>query len=293
VDVQPLLYPVLTAIFFAGSFVAAKYTTLDLEPLTTSLLRYVVAFIFLSLLLFHHKTKALRVAKKDLVAFFFLGLTGIVGYHYFFFLSLKFTEIANTAIINATSPVVTAIAAAFFLKERLGKWNYLGGGLAFVGVIFLLIQGDIQRFLDLRFNQGDLLMLLSVASWVIYSLIIKKLATKYSGFTLTFYATLFGVIQLSFLVWSEQPLQQIQNISQASVWAILYMGVIASGLGYLFYNFGIQKLGPTKTSSTVYSLVPILVSILAFVFFGDPITLIMVFSMLTIITGLLFVMKKK
>ncbi len=272
---------------------AAKYTTLDLEPLTTSFLRYVVAFIFLILLLFRHKLKSLQAAKKDFFLFFLLGLTGIVGYHYFFFLSLKFTEVANTAIINATSPVVTAIAAALFLGERLGKWNYAGGILAFAGVILLLTQGDVDRLINFSFNQGDLLMLLSVISWVIYSLIIKRLIVKYSGYTLTFYATMFGVITLFFLSMTEQPLQQLQTISTASIWSILYMGVIASGLGYLLYNLSIQKLGPTKTSSTVYSLVPILVSILAFVFFGDPITQIMVFSILAIITGLLFVMKKK
>ena len=288
-----LLYPILTSIFFAGSFVAAKYTTLDLEPLTTSLLRYVVALLFLCMLVFHQKSKALQIKNKDLFAFFFLGLTGIVGYHYFFFLSLKFTEIANTAIINATSPVVTAIAAAFFLNERLGRWNYLGGLLAFIGVIFLLIQGDVQRLFELRFNQGDLLMLLSVVSWVIYSLIIKRMATRYSGFTLTFYATLFGVFQLFFLALGEQPLEQLKTISAESIGAIFYMGIVASGLGYLLYNVSIQKLGPTKTSSTVYSLVPILVSILAFLFFDESITLVMLFSIAGIIIGLLFVMMER
>lgn len=290
--VQNLLYPILTSVFFAGSFVAAKYTTLDLEPLTTSLLRYVVALLFLCMLVFHQKSKALHIENKDLIAFFFLGLTGIVGYHYFFFLSLKFTEIANTAIINATSPVITAIAAAFFLNERLGKRNYLGGLLAFGGVIFLLIQGDIQRLFELRFNQGDLLMLLSVVSWVIYALIIKRLVIKYSGFTLTFYATLFGVFQLFFLALSERPLEQLKTISAESIGAIFYMGIVASGLGYLLYNVSIQKLGPTKTSSTVYSLVPILVSILAFLFFGEHINAFMLLSILFILFGLWLALTK-
>ena len=68
-----------------------------------------------------------------------LGVTGIVAYHYFFFLSLRFTDVANTAIINALSPVVTAIAAAIFIGRMVEPKKLPGdGGLFPRGVGFAL-----------------------------------------------------------------------------------------------------------------------------------------------------------
>jgi drug/metabolite transporter (DMT)-like permease len=281
-----ILLPLMTGVLFAGSYVAGKYTTLDLGPLTTTLLRYLIALLFLSGLLLHYKRSALALRARDIAPALLLGLFGIVGYHYFFFLSLRYTEVANTAIINALSPVLTSVAAAVLIKERLSRGNYAGVLIAFFGVLLLLSRGDIDTFLDLRFNKGDLLMLLSVISWMVYALLIRTMLDRYSGFTLTFYATLFGVVMLLFLAPQEAPLGNIQEISRASLLSVIYMGIGGSGLGYLLYNLSIREIGPTRTASFVYSVIPLIVAVLALLFFQQPITPIMIASMILILLGL-------
>ncbi len=62
-----ILYPLVTSLFFAGSYVAAKYAVLELEPFTTTLLRYSVALIFLTILISNHKFASLSIAKADLM----------------------------------------------------------------------------------------------------------------------------------------------------------------------------------------------------------------------------------
>lgn len=290
---KKILFPLSASLLFSGSYISAKYTTIDLSPLTASLLRYSVALVFLSFFLFHYRISSLRVKQKDLLKLLLLGLSGIVGYHYFFLLSLRYTEVANTAIINASSPILTGIMAAVFVKERLHFKNYAGVAGAFVGVIVLLVRGRIDNLIGMKMNVGDAIMLLAVFSWVVYALIVKTLIRKYSGFTITFYASLFGVVLLSFLASSENAFEQVRNISSASIFGILYMGIFASGLGYFLYNLSIREIGPTKTSSFVYSLVPILVAILAFLFFRQPITPVMVSSMILIIIGLRFMIRGK
>lgn len=281
-----VLLPLMTSVLFSGSYIAGKYTTLDLGPLTTTLLRYFIALLFLSSLLLHYKGSALNLRKRDIVPALLLGLFGIVGYHYFFFLSLRYTEVANTAIINALSPVLTSVAAAVVIKERLSRGNYAGVLVAFLGVLILLSRGDIDTILAFRFNKGDLLMLLSVVCWVVYALLIRTMLDRYSGFTLTFYATLFGVLMLLFLAPQEAPLGEIQKISRASLLSVIYMGICGSGLGYLLYNLSIREIGPTRTSSFVYSVIPLIVAVLALLFFQQPITLIMIVSMVLILVGL-------
>ena len=281
-----VLLPLSTSVLFSGSYIAGKYTTVDLGPLTTTLLRYAIALIFLCGLLAHYKRRSLELRRRDILPAVALGLSGIVGYHYFFFLSLRYTEVANTAIINALSPVLTGLAAAIFIGERLSVRNYAGVAIALLGVLVLLSRGDIGTYAELSFNKGDLLMLLSVVSWMIYALLIKTMVERYSGFTLTFYSTLFGVLILLLLAPGESALDQIGRMSAASLVSVIYMGVCASGLGYLLYNLSIHGIGPTRTSSFVYSVIPLIVAALAWLFFREAITPIMIGSVILILLGL-------
>ncbi|PSN76675.1 EamA/RhaT family transporter [filamentous cyanobacterium CCP4] len=282
-----VLLPVLTSFLFAGSFVAGKYTTVDLGPLTTSLLRYIIAMVVLGLLISRSAQpgKALTVARSDWGAMGLLGLFGAVGYHYFFFSSLRYTATANTAIINAFNPVVTGVMAALFIGERLTRRQYGGIVLALMGVLTLLTRGNLANLLTLELNRGDGLMLCAVLCWVVYSLIIKQLSQRYSGLTITFYAAVAGVGQLLVLAAAERWWQQLTALSLASVVAIVYMGAAASGVAYLLFNLSIQQVGPTRTASVVYSLVPIFVAALAWLFFREPLTGAMVASMGLILLG--------
>jgi drug/metabolite transporter (DMT)-like permease len=282
------LLPMLTSFLFAGSFIAGKYTTVELGPLTTTLLRYGIALGVLGLLIYRcdRPTKALAVARGDWGLMLLLGLFGVVGYHYFFFTSLRYTATANTAIINAFNPVVTGIMAALFIGERLTRRQYGGIALALMGVLTLLTRGRLTALLTLELNRGDGLMLCAVLCWVVYSLMIKQLSQRYSGLTLTFYAAVAGVGQLLVLASLERWWQQIATLSLSSLIAILYMGVAASGIAYLLFNLSIQQVGPTRTASVVYSLVPIFVAALAWLFFREPLTPPMVASMGLILLGI-------
>lgn len=290
---KKLLFPFITSLLFAGSFIAGKYTTADLSPLTTTLLRYLVAMLFLTGLVVRYKWSSLKVERNDLFRLLLLGLFGIVGYHYFFFLSLRHTDVANTAIINALNPIVTGVLAVTLGSERLSTRNYVGISAAFLGVTILIMKGNITQAIRPDLNLGDVFMLFAVLNWAIYSLLVKQLISKYSGFTLTFYATLFGVILLLLLIGSEDPFAQAQSISRTSICAVIYMGVFASGLGYLVYNLSIREIGPTRTASYVFSFVPITVALLALLFFDQPITAVMLASIALILFGLRLVLTQK
>ncbi len=280
------MHPLLTGLAFSGSFIAAKYTTSDLTPLVTTLLRYIIAVVFFAILIAARKEPAFKIKPRHVLTFIILGLTGIVGYHYFFFASLHYTKIANTAIINGLSPIVTGIMAAIFIRERLSRANWLGILIAFVGVMILVSKGKLSIITGMEFNRGDLLMLTAVVSWAIYALIVKRMLHQYSAITVTFLSALFGVGVLVILVIPENLSDQLRAISLESVLAVAYMGVIASGLGYLFYNLSIRQLGPTRTSGFVYSTVPLLTAFLAFLFFSEPVTLTMCVSAVLVIAGL-------
>lgn len=285
--------PIATSLIFAGSFVCGKYVNYDIGPLTATLLRYIIAILALSGMIFYYGIPSLKIDRKDIWQMVLLGLIGIVLYHYFFFSSLAHTKAANSAIIMATNPLFVGLMAAIFLRERLSRIAYFGAALALFGVLTLLTRGNLKYLLQLRFNLGEIYMLLGVFCSVSYSLMIKNLLKKYSGFSITYYASLFGTVLLFFVVPLEDFYSKKLVLSTASILSLLYMGIFASGLGYYLFNLGIDKIGPTRNASSIYSLVPIFVSVLGLLFFGESITWIMIICTIMIIVGLNMALREK
>ncbi len=287
------ILPILVAFFFASSYIAGKYTTYDAGALFTTFLRTMFALLFLSLLIFKTGKASLKIEKKDFVKFILLGSFGPVGFYYFFFTSLKYALVVNSGIINTLNPVLVAVLAAIFLRERLGPRSYTGVILAFIGVLFLMLDGKPANLLSLNFNTGDLIMLLAVLCRVIYTLLIKNLSARYRSFTLTFYATLTGAVILCALSIIEGNLSTFSNISTRSFVSIAYMGIFVSGIGYLCYNSSVKTIGPTKTSCMVQSLVPVFTAAMAYLFFEEQINSVFLISLVFILTGINLVMRKR
>ncbi|WP_367185702.1 hypothetical protein [Thermoleptolyngbya sp. C42_A2020_037] len=76
---------------------------------------------------------------------------------------MRYTAIANTAIIHAFNPVITGIAAALLIRERLTLQNYFGGAIllrnagaiALVGVLALRLKGNLGNLVGLQINRGN------------------------------------------------------------------------------------------------------------------------------------------
>lgn len=292
-DAKKVLVPFLTSLAFSGSFIAAKYTTADLSPLVTTLLRYIIAVLFFAVLIAVKRVPVFVVTRSHLLRLLIAGLLGILGYHYFFFASLHYTSVANTAIINGLSPTITGILAAAFIAERLSRLNWLGIAIAFGGVLLLICQGDLSIIAQFEFNRGDLLMLVAVVCWAAYALIVKSMLQRYSPLAVTFLSSLVAVAAMLLLVVFVDLPGQLRTVSPASVLALLYMGLVASGIGYLLYNMSIGQIGPTRTSGVVYSTVPVLTATLALFFFAEPFTVPMLVSIVLVAGGLYLALKTR
>ena len=129
-------------------------------------------------------------------------------------------------------------------------------------------------------------MLCAVVCWAIYSILLRHLGCRFSSIAMSYYAALFGVVQLSILAVPELVHTGWPSLSRSAALGIVYMGVGASGVGYLLFVRSTQRIGPTRSTSIVYGGVPVWVALLAWLFFAEPVTPWMVASMGLILLGL-------
>ncbi|MEZ5065799.1 MAG: DMT family transporter [bacterium] len=258
------------AAMFGTTYGAAKIATEELAPMIVAAFRLGIGSLFLGTLV--ATTRRGRSAggarrRAPWPALLAMAVFGLVGYQTFFYASLRYTEVFNTALINALSPVITGLLAATFLRERLPRRSWAGIALVVLGVVTLLSRGNPARLLSLGLNRGDALMLGAVTSFAIHSLVVRRVPGA-SSLVSSFHATILGTVLLAAMARTFEGWPSLQVSPR--IWiALVWMGIAASGLGFVLFNRSVTENGPTRTSAFVYGLVPLFVALLGWILFRE------------------------
>ncbi len=130
----------LTAVFWGGTFVAGRSLAQHVEPFSAAFFRFAVASVFLVLLSWKIEGPITLIRKRQILAVFFLGLTGVFCYNLFFFKGLKLIEASRAAIIIANNPI-------FIIR-------FLIGGIFFISV-FSARCSDLSGFMKVSIKSGQ------------------------------------------------------------------------------------------------------------------------------------------
>ncbi|MGL5328724.1 MAG: DMT family transporter [Peptostreptococcaceae bacterium] len=275
---------ILTSIFWAGAFIAGKFSIEEFPVFSLVFFRFLIATVIIFTIMIKVEDNW-KITKKDLKMFLTLGIIGMVGYHVFFFLSLKFTTATNSSLIGAINPAVTSILACIILKEKINRNSIIGIIMSLFGVILIATNGDLNMLFSLKFNIGDILMIIAVVCWAYYGILSKKALDTYSPIKITSYAFLTCVIVLLPFVILEKPWVYIPNITANGWISVFYMAIFPSVFGYLIQQMSNKKIGPIKTSLYI-NLVPVFSMILAFFILGEEISIVKVCAGVLIIIGI-------
>lgn len=275
---------ILSTIFWAGAFIAAKLSVPFIPAFTLTFLRFSIATIILYFVIIYRENYVYKLTKKDIPVFLITGIIGMFGYHVLFFTAIKYTTAINSSIIGASNPIITTILCIIFLKDTITYKRILGIALSFTGVFLTITNANLSAVKSIDFNKGDILMLVAVVMWAAYSVYSKKIMPNYSPITLTFYSFLFCTVILIPFVAYENPAKFISTVPASAYIAVVYMSIFPSVIGYLVQQMSIKAIGPSKTSIFI-NLVPVFSIILSVIILGETATIIKLFTTLLIIAG--------
>ncbi|MBU8907580.1 DMT family transporter [Desertibacillus haloalkaliphilus] len=281
--VRAYLLLTITMVLFSGNILVGKAIN-DLPPVTITFIRCVIAFMILLPLSFYQLKNNHTVLKKEWKPIVGQAMTGIVLFNVFLYSSLQYTTSTNVAIVEATTPVFTVLLAIFILKEQLHRLQYVGVFLSLLGAIWVITEGSWQALLAIQFNRGDLLVLIAVIAWAIYSLLVKQHGHKYP-----LYASLTVMIAIAIVVLFPFALYEwrdglISLLEPTLILGLLYLGIFPSVIALLFWNKGVAAIGPSR-ASIFLNLLPVFTIVGAVVFLGETVTVIQLIGGVLVIGG--------
>lgn len=281
---------ILAAFFWAGAFIAGKFSVPYIPVCSLTFLRFFFAVIIMTLLFKvgdfgkDESGQIYHLQKKHIPFFLFTGIVGMIGYHVLFFTSLKYTTAINSSIINAMNPIMTTIFAGLMMRTIFPKMQIFGIVLSFAGVILTITGADADVLRSLAFNKGDLIMVGAMLCWSIYGVFSKMKGTDIPAFWLTYYSFVSCMIFVSPLVILEKPWVFIDRIPVSAWIAVFYMSIFASVIGYLMQQVAIKEIGPSRTSIFI-NLVPVFSMILAVTILGEELKPIKLLTAGLIVAG--------
>lgn len=268
-------------LIWGSTFVVTKSAIGQVPPFLLATLRYVVACAILVPLAARNGgwDGVLRGGTVGTLAL--MGFAGVTVFYVGFNLALVYTTASAVALIQGVTPVITALLAVPLLGERPRRTGILGIALSMLGVALVVLVGSGGKAPDPLL--GDALTLLAVVSWSIYTILAKRL-DQASPLVVTAAISLFGLAFLIPFAAYDLATRPPATISPDTWLAVLYLGVCASALAYLFWNRALLVFRASQVANFI-NLVPLVGVASAAVFLGEPLLLLQLVGGALVLVG--------
>ena len=285
---------------WAGAGIAVKEALVVFSPLTLIVLRFTIAIVLMLLvgLLFRgHEVLGLqRVEKRDIPLFVLGGL--FQPFLYFIFETYTYQSFASPTIAEAmlsTQPIMAPILAFIILREKVTRNNVVGILLSTVGMLLLLLVGANDFALGNPW--GVLLAVVTVSMSVGYTIILRRIPTRYSSLSIVFYVQLVALV-LFYAVWGVFDRQSLQDTiaplsaDLSPVIAVGYLAVFASVTAFILFCYTVRQIGVTR-ANVFNNVRPVFTALLMWVIFDEQLPIWKWVGIIVIVIGLFISQKQR
>lgn len=282
---NPYILLIIATLLWGGNFVIGRAVTTDIQPITLAFFRWCTAFLVFLPISYKYIRKEWHLIKENFHIVIIMALTGVAAFNTLVYIGVHYTTSINASLMNSSTPIIIYILSFIFLKERLSKQQVIGTIFSISGVLFILSGGDIKTILSFQFNKGDLIVLIAVSCWAVYSLLVKQYASKLPSYS-TFLVTIaLGILMLlPFTLWEMTTSNTSTDWNVSTVSAILYVGVLASIVAFLSWNKGVIALGANQ-ASIFLNFIPLFATLFAVIFIGETLHFAQILGGIAVIFG--------
>jgi drug/metabolite transporter (DMT)-like permease len=261
----------ITIIIWGTTFISTKILLVDFKPIEILFFRFLLGLIALIIVC---PKRLKRTTAKQEITFAAAGLCGICLYYLLENIALSYTLASNVGIIISIAPFFTAILSHIFMKteERLRINFFLGFIVAMAGILIISFNGKELEIKPI----GDILAVAAALVWAIYSLLTRKISSYgYNTIQTTKRVFAYGIVfMIPTLFFFEFNLDLARMANIKYLFNLIFLGLGASALCFVTWNYAVKLLGAVKTSVYIY-MVPVITIVASAIVLREQITLAM------------------
>ncbi|HYE67703.1 MAG TPA: DMT family transporter [Anaerovoracaceae bacterium] len=272
----------ITIFIWGTTYISTKMLLVEFTPTEIMFYRFILAFLVLFLI---RPTRIPYKNRSEELLFAGAGLFGVVLYFTLQNTCLVYTLASNAGVLISVAPFFTAILSYFLLKgEPLHKNFFIGFGVSIIGITLISFNGNFI----LKLNPlGDILAISCAVAWAGYCILMKKISVlNYDVILCTRKIFFYGIILMIPLLplfgfhWELERFTYLPNLLH-----MLFLGLGASALCFVTWNYAVGVLGAVRTSIYIY-FNPIVTVVTSAVILHERITAVAFAGVVLILAGL-------
>jgi drug/metabolite transporter (DMT)-like permease len=234
----------------ATSFPVGAAITHGLEPELLTMVRFALAsLLFLPYIIWRH---GFVIPSAGTLAGYAAIGGCLVTFFWCMFAALRLTSALNAAALFTILPCIAALYAAILVRERFGARRLVALILGAVGALWVVFRGDMQLFLSLAFNKGDLIFLAGLFAMGLYTPLVQRFNKSDPAAVMTFWTMATGAGWLLLLNNFEVFRTEWSTVEFHVLAGIAYLAVFTTIISFFILQHGTLRLGPTRAMSYGY-----------------------------------------
>lgn len=259
---------VMTVIFWSVNTALARGMVFTIKPMALSFFRWFFALVFIMPFTMGRIKEDWPVIKENWIFLSVLAFFSVAMYNSMIYLGAQYTTATNISLVIAAMPGMTLLLAWLINKEKTSVLQITGVGISLIGMLMVVSKGSLTILKSLAFNAGDLLIILAIFSWAVYSVLLRKRQIDLAPMTFLSVLITIGVACiLPFYLW-EYSVYRGFELNLKHLILFVFLGIFPSILSYICWNYGVKITGSATASVFMY-LIPVFTSIIAFFFLGE------------------------
>ncbi len=252
-----------------GSIAVVSRALMDtIPPVVMAAARWGVAFVVLLPLVWPERRAIVRALARDWKRLLILTLVGGAPQSALVYTGLARSTAINLGLLNSTIPVLIILISWGWHARRPRRLEGIGLATSLTGVLLILAHGDLRALLHLQFNSGDVLMLVAMLVWAIYTLRLQDRPQSLSLFAFVFVMALMGEL----LTLPFAALQWVRaggvHLGAHALLGLLYIGALATLVSTALFSYGVERVGAVRAGILIH-LMPVFASVFATLFIGE------------------------
>ncbi|HYM29806.1 MAG TPA: DMT family transporter [Candidatus Cybelea sp.] len=285
--VLPYALLALCMFFWASNWIVGRAFHDTVPPIALNFWRWTTASVLLLPFSWRQVLASWPAIRRHWLLMVVFGFAGAGAFHALIYTGLRHTEAINALLLNSAIPVFIICLSWVWYRETITLRQAAGIILSFVGVFVIISRGDPATLLHLKINRGDVFIFLALPIWAFYSVLLKK---RPAGIGDLAFLQVIGVVSvvasLPFYIWEMASGEHMTHVDAATVSAIVYIAVVASILGYIFWNYAVAKVGANMAGHTSH-LMPAFGAAMAILILGEHAYLFHAIGIALILGGVL------
>ena len=273
----------LASLCWSGNHLMGRAIAGHVPPLTITTLRWLLAAAILYPFAHPYLARDWPLIRKHFGVLTYLSLTGGALFGALQFVGLQLTIALNVSVMNSLGPVTIGAASAMMFRDRLTAGQFAGILVSLAGVLAIITQLDASVLTQLTFNIGDVIILINMVIWGVYSASLRWRPAIHPLSFMVMFTLISGVAMLPAFAW-EYSTGYVLQPTLLTFSAIAFVTVFSTITAFMFWARGVELIGANRAGVFLH-LIPVYSALLTGALLGEPLRSYHVVGFVLILLG--------